>query len=590
MDGVLEAGQMIAGRYLLASPIGEGAMGAVWRAEDQTLKRHVAIKFLFVKAARDPQAMVDQFLREARIAASVQHRNVIQTVDFGTFDQFQPFMVMELLNGESLGDRLAREPPLSREQTIHIVSLTLRGLAAVHDAGIVHRDLKPQNIFLQRDSDAVYPKILDFGISRSVASLGERPSAIATQEGMIVGTPDYMSPEQARGEGNIDKRSDIYSMGVILYEGLTGQLPFDAKTVGELIVQIVTQEPPPMRAVAPEVPQSLSDMVAQCMSKSRDHRFSDARAMRRALLAAAESALPPGRRPAVSVSPPETAAPEVGLFAAAPAIARRAPAPFSAAQSPPDSAHGVTWGDFEGMNAPQILDSKPPAHAGAASPSGPNPQRIVARLADQIPSLLPPAELVPPPRPGDRASADRAAVDRAAAPAARGKPHKPRKAPAPGTPSLGEDAMDPLYAGVDQAALDIDYERVRGAARTSQAQPQAQTPAPQRTRRRAGSTPGRQRTRYRPRIWAYVLPALALVLAYYALTKPSLGEDGPSAHALAPGLAADHAAQPVEPAGAAAGEGIASPAEPGVRPIRGVGKGRRANPGRAPAHLRDVVF
>src|SRR5690242_13678537 len=130
-------------------------MGSVWRAEDQTLKRQVAIKFLFVRAARDPQAMVDQFLREARIAASVQHRNVIHTVDFGTVDQYQPFMVMELLNGESLGDRMQREPALTSEQFVHLVSLTLRGLAAVHDAGIVHRDLKPQNIFLQRDADAV---------------------------------------------------------------------------------------------------------------------------------------------------------------------------------------------------------------------------------------------------------------------------------------------------------------------------------------------------------------------------------------------------------------------------------------------------
>ncbi|HMI93572.1 MAG TPA: serine/threonine-protein kinase, partial [Polyangiales bacterium] len=166
---MLSAGQVIAGRYLLESAIGEGAMGAVFRAQDQTLNRPVAIKFLFVKAARDPQLMVDQFLREARIAASVQHRNVIHTVDFGTVDQFQPFMVMELLHGESLADRMARDPALSQDQLVHLISLTLRGLAAVHDVGIVHRDLKPQNVFLQRDADAVYPKILDFGISRSVA-------------------------------------------------------------------------------------------------------------------------------------------------------------------------------------------------------------------------------------------------------------------------------------------------------------------------------------------------------------------------------------------------------------------------------------
>jgi len=583
MDGVLQAGQVIAGRYLLASPIGEGAMGAVWRAEDQTLKRQVAIKFLFVKAARDPQAMVDQFLREARIAASVQHRNVIQTVDFGTFDQFQPFMVMELLNGESLGDRFARQPALSREQTIHIVSLTLRGLAAVHDAGIVHRDLKPQNIFLQRDSDAVYPKILDFGISRSVESLGQRPSAIATQEGMIVGTPDYMSPEQARGEGSIDKRSDIYSMGVILYEGLAGRLPFDAATVGDLIVQIVTKEPPRIRAVSPDVPQSLSDMVAQCMSKNREHRFSDARAMRRALLAAAEAALPPGRRPAVSVPPPEIAVPEAGLFASAPAIVRPAP-PVARAQQAAAPERGVTWGDFEGLNAPQILDSKPPAHAAGAVAAGSNPQRIVARLAEQIPSLVPPDEIVAPPRPGEAATAERSASA-----AAHGKARKPRKSP-PGTPVASEDAFDPLYAGVDQAAPDIDYERVRGGPRKSQTQAQPQAPAPERARGRARSTPRQQRPRHRPRFWPYVLPVVALVLAYYAWTKPPVGAERSSAHALARGAAASHAIGGAESAGRAAVDRAGDAAEPDLTPIRGASRGRRANPGRAPAHLRDVVF
>ena len=299
---MLREGEIVAGRYKLHRLIGEGAMGEVWRAQDQTLRRLVAIKFLFVRGARDPGTMVEQFLREARIAASVQHRNVIHTVDFGTVDAHQPYMVMELLDGLSLADRMERDPPLSLQNFVQIVSLTLRGLGAVHDAGIVHRDLKPANIFLQNDVDGTLPKILDFGISRSLESK-ERKSAVSTQQGMILGTPDYMSPEQARGEADIDKRADIYSMGAILYEGLTGQLPFTANTIGELIAAIVTQTPPPIKQVRPEIPELLSDVVEQAMARNREERFIDARVMRNALMTAASRSLTEVGQVPVSVAP-----------------------------------------------------------------------------------------------------------------------------------------------------------------------------------------------------------------------------------------------------------------------------------------------
>jgi hypothetical protein len=273
------------------------------------------------------------------------------------------------------------------------------------------------------------------------------------------------------------------------------------------------------------------------------------------------------------------------LFAAAPAIARPAPPVFASGQQDPGSARGVTWGDFEGLNAPQILDSKAPPYGSGAVPAGSDPQRIVARLADQIPSLVPPDEIVPPPRPGAGAGAP---LERASTAAAHGSARKPRKAHAPGNAGAGADTFDPLYAGVDQAAPDIDYERVRGALRKSQTQ--AQAPAPERARSRARSTPRQQRPRYRSRFWPYLLPAVALVVGYYAWTKPPLGALGPSAHALAPGVAASHARDQGDRAGAAAGDRAGDAAEPGFKPIRAASKGRRANPGRAPAHLRDVVF
>ncbi|HEX2676992.1 MAG TPA: serine/threonine-protein kinase, partial [Polyangiales bacterium] len=187
--GVSQTLKVIAGRYRLESLVGEGGMASVWRAKDLTLARPVAVKLLYARDERDHDVLIARFLREARIAASVQHRNVIHIVDFGTTDEGQPFMVMELLEGESLGDRLHRERKLPLAEAVHIASMTLRGLSAVHEAGIIHRDLKPDNIFLKEEGGVVYPKILDFGISRSVEPSSGRRSALTTREGIIVGTP-----------------------------------------------------------------------------------------------------------------------------------------------------------------------------------------------------------------------------------------------------------------------------------------------------------------------------------------------------------------------------------------------------------------
>ena len=563
----MQAGQVIADRYRLESPVGEGAMAAVWQAEDLTLKRQVAIKFLFVKGTRDPQGMVDQFLREARIAASVQHRNVIHTVDFGTYQEYQPFMVMELLSGESLGDRMEREPPLSREQVIHLISLTLRGLAAVHDAGIVHRDLKPHNIFLQRDSDAVYPKILDFGISRSLEQGEDRPSAIATQEGMIVGTPDYMSPEQARGEGNIDKRADIYSMGCILYEGLTGRLPFEADTIGDLIVQIVTAEPPAPHEVAPDVPPALSAMIQQAMAKDREHRFADARAMRGALLAAAEKSLPPSRRAAMS-QPPAGPGRDVSLgntgdglqLAVGPPAAPRAPA----------GGGGATWGDFEGLNSNKMLDAAPApelAPPSVAPPAPPQKQRMQAQAGAAL-------ELADEPSPGRRS--------RRSPPAGRAvRPSGPARMPS------GHDALDPLYAGADAGAMEIDYDRVRPGAGSAGGPPHPAA-QPRRTAKRPRSVkrvPGRDGVTHRRSIMPWLLPMLALVLLGYLMMKPS-----PQVGARGRG------ADPFPASGAAGGvhtamRGASSAvADSEFRSVRLRSKQRRTGLRDTPPHMRDVRF
>src|SRR5690606_30027952 len=207
-------GLVIAGRYELEALIGEGGMARVWRAKDLTLQRLVAVKFLFLREDRDRRTMVDRFLREARIAAAVRHPNVVDLLDFGTTEEGRPFMVMELLAGESLEARLSRQPTLTLEELVRIAAGILDGLAAVHKAGIVHRDLKPDNVFLLDDDGEVRPKLLDFGVSRETSATSGRRSALTTNDGYLVGTPEYMSPEQARGLRDVDWRTDIYSAGV----------------------------------------------------------------------------------------------------------------------------------------------------------------------------------------------------------------------------------------------------------------------------------------------------------------------------------------------------------------------------------------
>jgi len=290
---MIAAGDVIGGRYRLEQPIGEGGMATVWRAQHLALASPVAVKFMSV----GPEAsdMHERFLREARVAASVRHRNVIEITDFGTTADGVPYIVMELLEGQTLAERLQKGPPLSAGELVHIIALTLGGLAAVHDAGIVHRDLKPENIFLVRDADGMFPKMLDFGVSRSEEMQGRRlsnrPMMMGkpaqrglTHEGMLIGTPEYMSAEQARGARDVDGRTDIYSIGVILYEGLAKKLPFEGQNIGELIMAITSATPPSLAVLRPDLPSSLVKAVERAMKRDRDDRFKDARDMRAALL------------------------------------------------------------------------------------------------------------------------------------------------------------------------------------------------------------------------------------------------------------------------------------------------------------------
>lgn len=283
----MKSDEIIGGRYRLERQIGEGGMASVWLATDQTLDREVAIKFVHARDERYREMLVKSFLREAKLAASVQHGNVVQILDFGTHDADVPFMVMERLVGESLADRFDRGDWLRLDEIVHVGTRCLQGLVAVHDAGIVHRDLKPGNIFLVKDRQGMFPKLLDFGISKSLEPDGGRVSAVTTRDGTVVGTPDYMSPEQARGVREIDRRTDIYSMGVILYEAVTGKVPFHSENTGDLLMLVIQGQAPDVVQLVPAVGHEISDVIAKAMYREREQRYRDAAEMHDALVEAA---------------------------------------------------------------------------------------------------------------------------------------------------------------------------------------------------------------------------------------------------------------------------------------------------------------
>jgi len=293
------AGRVLDGRYVLESAIGEGGHALVWRARHQRLGHHVAVKFL---REPDDQERRARFLREAQVAAAIRHRNVVEILDVGEEDD-HVYMVMELLEGDSLAEHLAKGP-MSVAEAVRLTAAILGGLTAVHEAGIVHRDLKPENVLLVNDADGYFPKIVDFGISRVHMRESERPaesrvrdsgpalvSVVPTQENVLVGTPEYMSPEQVRAKTRVDHRSDVWSIGVMLYEMLTSDLPFRGETAADVFIAVATETEKPITEQRPDVPEPLARFLHRALRKSAAERYANARAMRRALVqAVAESA------------------------------------------------------------------------------------------------------------------------------------------------------------------------------------------------------------------------------------------------------------------------------------------------------------
>lgn len=264
-------------KYRLVRQIGAGGMGLVFEAEHLQLKRLVAVKL--VSGGAGPQAMV-RLEREARLIASIKHENICALHDFGRSPNGDPYVVFERLFGETLAERAQGRLQLPVQATIALFSQLLSGLQAAHEGRIIHRDLKPQNVFLvDRMGREPLVKILDFGLAQDLSATGSR----ITRPGASCGTLQYMSPEQLRVEA-LDHRSDLFAVGIMLYEALAGRHPFAASSPVELHIKVLRDAPPPLRARRPDVPQELEQAIMWALSRSPAHRPSSAVELQRALL------------------------------------------------------------------------------------------------------------------------------------------------------------------------------------------------------------------------------------------------------------------------------------------------------------------
>lgn len=265
-------GRILAGRYRLIDQLGGGGMGSVWRAEHLTLGTPIAIKLMESSIARAPEALA-RFRREAQSAAELRSVHVVQIIDYGV-DSETPFIAMELLEGESLASRLRTVRRLTPEHTARILTQVVIALSKAHAAGIVHRDLKPENIFLLSEGGEDFAKVLDFGIAKKVNVL-ESTTGVKTGTGTLLGSPFYMSPEQAKGDSSVDQRADIWSLGVIAFECITGERPFVRDTLGALIGAIC-YEAIPVPSTRFSVPAGFDEWFAQAASRDPAARFASA--------------------------------------------------------------------------------------------------------------------------------------------------------------------------------------------------------------------------------------------------------------------------------------------------------------------------
>ncbi|HEY1958659.1 MAG TPA: serine/threonine-protein kinase [Polyangiaceae bacterium] len=275
-------GKVLGEAYQILRLVGEGGMGRVYEARHLRLKdRRFAIKVLHAEMARDPE-IVARFQREAESASSIGHPNVIDVYDVHKTPEGVPYIVGEFLEGQEFGGQLETQGRVDVATAVHIARQVCRALSAAHKKGIVHRDMKPENVFLVQHDGAVTVKVIDFGISKAAEGGQGTRQANLTKTGMIMGTPSYMSPEQARGD-RVDHRADVYAVGAMLYHALTGKKPFETDDPASTLSLVLTEEPERPRKLAPDMPEALELVVQRAMAKEASDRFSSMEELEAAL-------------------------------------------------------------------------------------------------------------------------------------------------------------------------------------------------------------------------------------------------------------------------------------------------------------------
>jgi eukaryotic-like serine/threonine-protein kinase len=283
MDSPVQEGDVLAGKYRVEKVLGFGGMGVVVSAFRGDLEQRVAVKFLSQAAAERPDA-AERFRREARAAAKIRSEHVARVLDVGTLDSGLPYMVMEFLEGNDIAEELRRFQRLPILDAVEFILQATEALAEAHAGGVVHRDLKPGNLFLAQRADGTRRvKVLDFGISKALTGSSVEELSL-TKTAALIGSPLYMAPEQMRSAKDVDTRADIWSLGAMMYEMLTGEPPYTGDSIPQLCAALLHDDPIPLRQHRPEIPEGLEQAVLRCLAKDRNHRFPNVCELGRALL------------------------------------------------------------------------------------------------------------------------------------------------------------------------------------------------------------------------------------------------------------------------------------------------------------------
>ncbi|MEP7123188.1 MAG: serine/threonine-protein kinase [Byssovorax sp.] len=409
----LDQGVVIAGRYTLVRPLAKGGMGSVWIARHRDLEIDVTVKFMAPSLVAEADARI-RFEREARVAARLRSQHVVQVHDYGVEDE-TPYIIMELLKGESLATRLEREGRLPAPVLARLLVQICKALRTAHEAGLVHRDLKPGNVFLALKDDDEVVKVLDFGIAKT-GTLGEAQAD--TDSGVLLGSVHYMSPEQIRSSRDVDQRSDLWSVAVILYRVLTGRLPFPGANLGDVLVRVCTDAPPAPSSMAPDLSARIDGFFERALARDPEQRFQSAPELAEAFAAVAHDpptprVITPAPRATVAAPTPPLLAPTPPLFAPTPPRIADAPPPPSPAPlpfSPPRAAPALN--QTVRMQASSLVPARAPTPSSvgigapaATTASAASPRTIVipAPVAPFMP--IPAAPPVIPLDPARRALA-----------------------------------------------------------------------------------------------------------------------------------------------------------------------------------------